>query len=233
MKRFKIVGLCLMAVFALSAVVASSASAALEPEFTGSFPNNFTSLALGSSELKAPGLTVTCAHLSNSGVITGAKMGSVDVTFTGCLLSNTFPCNSAGAASEEIRTTLLLMTPGYIKKGAPTEVGVQLEPAAAGGAFTAFTCHIIIGEEPEQTVSAEVKGAVIGNITPLKTQTLEFELSFSEGAGSVQSVAKFEGEKAKEDHLLEVFLNGETKAVKGVEVTQDMIFTEKDTEIMA
>jgi hypothetical protein len=233
MKRFRTVGLCLVAVFALGAVVASSASATLEPEFTGSFPNSFTSSSLGSSVLKTHGESMTCAHLSNSGVITGPKMGSVDLAFSGCSLSNTFPCNSAGAASEEIRTSLLLMTPGYIKKGTPTEVGVQLEPATVGGAFTEFTCHIRIGEEPETTELVEIKGAVIGRITSPNKQTLEFELSFSEGTGGVQSVAKFEGEKRKEDHLLEVFFNGETKAVKGVEITNDMIFTEKDTEIMA
>lgn len=233
MKRFKIVGLCLMAVFALGAVVASSASAALEPGFTGPFPNHFTSLSLTESTLKTSSTTIKCAHLDNLGEITGAAMGWVNVTFLGCKFSETFPCNSTGAASEEIKTSALLMTPGYIKKGAPTEVGVALEPlAGTAGTLAEFTCHVKIEEKPETKLLAEVKGSVIGKISPPNTKTLEFELAFSESAGGTQSVEKFEGEK-KGDHLLEVFLNGETKAVKGVEITNDMIFTEKDTEMMA
>lgn len=228
MKRFKIVGLCLVAAFAVSAVAASGASAA-NPEFLGTFPIHFSSLALGESSLKAGGNTITCLHVDNLGVITGPKTGSVDVTFLGCKLAKKFVCNNEGnTTGSTITTSLLSMSLGYTTKPA---TGVLLLPAA-GGALAEFTCHVKIEpEEPETTLLVEVKGGVIGAISPTNVKTSEFEFSFAESGGE-QAVQKLEGEGTKK-HVLEVFFNKEAIGNKGVQLTKDMIFTGTVTELMA
>jgi hypothetical protein len=252
MRRFKIVGLCLVAAFAFGAIATSAASAA-KPEWldcykvakgTGTYPskeacaksekageeprewvlskpNLFTSTG-GVSKLKAGGMTVSCESVMNKGEITGPKTGLVLVAFLGCKLSGTFACTSGGSAgSEEIKTSSLHMTLGYIKKTAPIEVGVALEGTGTEGSLAEFTCD-------EGKFTAKVKGSVIGVMTPINEETSNFTLTFAESGGK-QAVQKLEKESKD---TLEVSLN---KGVfeEGVETSTDMIVTEHPTEIMA
>jgi hypothetical protein len=225
MKRFRIVGLCLMAVFAFSAIAASAASAAL-PEWLGTFPTPFTSHG-GEAILKVGTVSkVKCASTTNTGSITGPKLGTVLVNFTGCKLSGSFPCNSPGAGTEEIMTFTLDMTLGYITKSTK-DVGVALK--GLGGAEKNLLAEFECNDEGA-LLPARVKGSVIGLITPIGVSTLTFTLNFAENATTKkQAVEKLEGE-AKD--VLEASLNRGVFE-EGVEIALDEILTEKDLKIDA
>jgi len=106
-----IVGLCLAAVFALSAVTASSASAAgllLARVPGGGSIAGVTFL----SEAKLPLLTthsgklIHCKHATNFGHFLSSTLGDILIRFLGCTSSG-LKCNSIGAAAEEIHLPLV------------------------------------------------------------------------------------------------------------------------------
>jgi hypothetical protein len=185
MKRMRVGGLSLVAMFAMSATTALSASAAL-PEFSGPFPKPFTSTSKASLlETVPPGSKKTkCTADTNVGEITGAQTGFITITFTGCTL-NKVPCNTPGLASGTIATSLLSIKMNYINK-AKKWVGIDLmEPA--GGLFMAYGCG--------SAMSARVAGSVIGRIVPInKVVPISkfFEVHFQQGLG-VQKPTKLEG----------------------------------------
>jgi hypothetical protein len=217
MKRFKIIGLCLMAAFVVAAVVASAASAA-KPEWLG-YPLHFTSLGVLLSKLKAGGTSVTCTHVDNLGFITGPQSGWVLVTFLGCKLASKFACKSASANEEEIKTSLLNMTLGYVNKK-NKEAGVAL---AASGSLAEFSCN-----DEGVPFPAVVKGSVIGAITTPNVKASEFKLTFAESGGK-QAIQEFEKESKD---TLEVSLNGGVFE-EGVETSEDTITTAGLMEVMA
>ena len=75
----------LMTVVAFSVIAVSAASAAL-PEWLGTFPTNFTSHG-GEAILKVATSKMKCARTSDKGQITGAKTGTVLISFSGCKIS--------------------------------------------------------------------------------------------------------------------------------------------------
>jgi hypothetical protein len=183
MKRVNIGGLCVVAVFAMSAVLAASASAAL-PEFSPPFPKPFTSTSKTTLLQTVGGAKLTCAADTNVGEITAPQSGFVKITFTGCKLKK-IPCNTPGVAPGEIITGMLSMKIGYINK-AKKEVGVDLEEPT-GAPFITFVCGA--------AMRAVVIGSVIGRITPVNKVVVPpatFKLKFAQTAG-VQKIAKLEG----------------------------------------
>ena len=153
--------------------------------------NRFTSTS-GPSYLEASSKKISCKADSNIGEITGAKTDLVKVTFTGCTaLGGLYKCQNTATAGE-ITTTWLFSTLGYIKKAAPTEVGLSLAPET-GTTFAAVTCtyegleeKIEVAEAKkasEKEHEAEAKGgdSIIGRITPINTPVTppeKFSLSF-------------------------------------------------------
>jgi hypothetical protein len=223
MRRFRIMGLCLMTVVAFSVIAVSAASAAL-PEWLGTFPTNFTSHG-GEAVLEVSVSKIKCTSTSDKGQITNAKEGKVVVTFSGCKFSGTFPCTSGGGAGpEQIITSTLNMGLGYITKSTK-DVGVDLKGTggAIGNLLAEFECN-----DEGASLLARVKGSVIGLITPIITSTLTFTLNFAESSGK-QAIQKLEGE-AKD--TLEVSLE-RGAFEEGVETMTDEILTEKDLKIDA
>jgi hypothetical protein len=181
MKRIRMAGLCLVAVFAVSAVVAASASAAL-PEFSGPFPKPFTSKS-GKVYVETVGkLRTTCTAGTNGGKVTGPKTGIVTIRFTGCKALS-YTCTTKGAAVGEIVSNLR-STLGYINK-AKKEVGIALE-SATGAPFAEFTCG------PANVVGT---GSAIGKLTPINKRVKAgkpFILKFTQANGK-QRPTKLEG----------------------------------------
>jgi hypothetical protein len=170
-----------MAVLAISAVGAASASAAA-PEFklsaTGKFPVKINSTSK-TAKLLTPNSErlVECSASTSTGEILGVEsIGKVVVKFTKCTakgpLFTTAKCKTAGAAEEEIIpvTAKGLLVLG--KDGTHELPAIDLSPENGGTFFASFTC-VDTGVEQHLTV----KGSVICNITPtLKlstTSTLE------------------------------------------------------------
>jgi hypothetical protein len=112
MKRISIVGLFLAAVFALSAMAASSASAAdlLARIAGGGSVAGVTFL----SEAKLPLLTthsgglIHCKHATNHGLFLSSTLGNILIRFLGCttVIVGQVNCTSEGAAEGEIHLPL-------------------------------------------------------------------------------------------------------------------------------
>jgi hypothetical protein len=183
MKRMRVAGLCLLAMFATNAATAVSASAVL-PEFSGPFNKTFTSKSKTSVLETVGGIAVKCTADTNSGEITGPQTGSMSIVFTGCKLGKV-PCNTPGAAPGVIATATLSIRVGYINK-AKKEVGIDLVEAA-GAPFMTYGCGPVL--------RGVVIGSVIGKITPtnkLVTPSETFILKFTQAVG-VQKPVKLEG----------------------------------------
>lgn len=176
MKIARLVGLAFAAVLAVSAVVATAASAAL-PEFKPSTKQSFTTTS-GTSTLAGGGNEVVCTADSSTGEITGAtSVGSVIVKFTGCKSSGSGGSGcaqkSVGASgTEEIVTTTLNGLLGTVKSAeAASETGLYLAPAS-GKKFTTLagtTC----------TPESAVTGTIAGEVTPKKVSQTTGKLIFT------------------------------------------------------
>jgi hypothetical protein len=206
MKRIRIVGLCLIATFAIS-IVASSVASAAQPVFytkavvgesaAGVVPFKGT---LGAAFLEGKsGTKITCTGGTATGEVTGPTTTENNVTkFTGCETSG-FKCNSAGAVEGEIVTAVLKGTLGNVTATLPA---VRLFPQVAGrgGELAAFACA-------SGAVPVKVKGSVIGSLSGASGTTAVAgkigptqKLSFAEAAG-VQKYTKFlvgQGEAGEE-----------------------------------
>jgi hypothetical protein len=183
MTRARTLGLCCIAVFALSAGVTASASATL-PEFVGPSPIPFTSKSGITTLETVKKATITCKSDKGSGEVTGPKSGTIKITFAGCeFVTIGVVCNSTGVPPGEIVTARLVMTLGYIN-GPKKEVGVDLS-TATGGPLMEFSCG---------GLRVIVDGSVIGKITPVNKTVAppsHFALRFTQ-AGGKQKPTKFE-----------------------------------------
>jgi hypothetical protein len=178
MKRFRILGLALVAVFAMSAVAATAASAL--PEYS-KFPVKFTGTS-GTSVLKAGGTTVTCTSDTAEGTIATATTTTSKVTYTKCTGPFSAECKSPGAKGGEIKTAELTGTLGYLNK-TKKEVGVLLKPKT-GTNFVTIECF---------GIKTETTGSIIGQVTPVNTKSTKSKLVFATKEGK-QALTKFEGE---------------------------------------
>jgi hypothetical protein len=204
MKRIRIVGLCLIAAFAIS-IVASSVASAAQPVFytkaevgvaSGAVPFTGT---LGAAFLEGKsGTKITCTGGTAVGEVTGPTTTKGNVTtFTGCEVSS-FKCES-GATEGTIVTKVLEGTLGNVTA---TIAGVRLFPEATGRGteLAAFSCA-------GGAIPVKVKGSVIGSLSGSSGTTVAAgklgtsqKLSFAEAKG-IQKYVKFlvgEGEAGSE-----------------------------------
>jgi hypothetical protein len=161
MRRTAIVGVVLAGALAVSAVGASMAAAA-PPEFTGSFPDAFTSTAT-SAKLETVGKNGgRCKAATGSGEVSGPKSLLITLTWTGCKKAELNCQNTAKAGV--IVTGPLAGTLGYVTE-MPKVVGIDLSSPAGGQVFS-FTC----GED----ATVEVYGSVIGKVSINEPITFKF-----------------------------------------------------------
>jgi len=154
MKRVKWLGLVSVIVFAVSAIGAATASAAL-PEFLGTLPNKF-STAGGAASFSGHGLTtVKCTSskgTTSGNEVTAAKLGKFDELFEGCTASVagiTVKCVGTGDATGTILASGTF-TLGY-------ELGTKNPVSALGLSAVNFTCA---------SIKSEVKGCFAGKSSP-------------------------------------------------------------------
>ena len=184
----------------------------------------------GEERLFTSQFKVECAAERNTGEAVGPnKVGNVHVTFTGCALFGSSPCNSSGKAEGEIETNPLKGTLGYISKSAK-EVGVELEPAKKNGEFAKFVCAgaletvVGVGNKKEgaeyassgcfgiectATPGEEKHGGydgIISPITPVNAMTSEYTQVYTQEAEyPYRNIpSKFEG---KHIDVLEDYIN--------------------------
>jgi len=162
MKRFTVLGLCLLTAFAISVLVASSASAAKTEHGEEVVTSSGGEAHLGT---EAGSITSTSNH--GKGNLTSPTGGTSTSDFEGVEApAAKAKCESAGKPEGNVETFLLAEGTGWISK-AKGEAGVDFKPAA--GEFLAeFTCG---------PLKIKVKGSVIGHVTPLNTAALSSQLN--------------------------------------------------------
>jgi hypothetical protein len=170
--RIRMIGLALVAVFAMSAIATAAASAA---EMTP-FPNKFTAKSGASTFETKSGEKVKCSADSGTGEVTSATKDTATIKFTGCEAFG-FKCKSAGAASGEIVLKVTSELVDIMK--ANKEVGniLTLEKE--------LTIECSIFEK------LKVKGSTLCPITPVEVKTKEFKLICKE-KGGMQEPANYE-----------------------------------------
>jgi hypothetical protein len=183
----------LVVLLAAASALATTAGAAL-PEFTPVFPKPFISEG-GVSKFETVGKDkIECASEKDAGTITGPKEGTTTLMLKGCKLTipgAIFPCNTEGAAPEEIVTLPLKTTLGYITH-TPLKTVVGLELGFGEAPIASIECLA-----PPGPLHVLVIGSFIGKITPIKKVVKpfpagHFTLTFTEAAGK-QKPKNFEG----------------------------------------
>jgi hypothetical protein len=216
----RIVGLALVAAFALS-VAATSATAS--PVFytkvvvggTASSPVKFTgTLGAAFLEGQVSKSKIECSGGTANGEVTSATLTKKNITtFTGCKAQG-FPCNSAGDPEGVIKTKVLEGELGDVKAGIP---GIRLfdEGTGKGGELAAFSCA-------GGAIAVKVKGSVIGQLSGAAGNTVSEgkfaasnKLTFAQSAG-IQKWSKFLGEVGSEQLEAKVGEGGFEKSGQSV-----------------
>jgi hypothetical protein len=162
MKRTRILGMCLVAVFALTAVLASVSQAATPVFYTkaaiGTTAANqqFTSSSAASYlEGASSHVKIECKKSTGTGEVTGAKsVNKVVTTFKECEIPSLhFPCENKGAGTHEIET---LPNAGELGEYTSSEGGVKLT-AESGIYLAEFQCA-------GGGVLIKSKGSLVGKI---------------------------------------------------------------------
>jgi hypothetical protein len=230
--KFRSMLVVLIGALALAAVASASASATL-PEFQQGGKALAKTVKLTgkggavifASKNKAEW---TCGGSSLTGETSGASdVANIVVKFTGCTLGGVkiTHCTSPGAEEEEMISTQLSGRLGYINK--KTEyAGLLLEPPTGK----------LIAEcsSQQKTPAVELRGSVIGRITPVNKETTKFTLTYAVSGATErykQEPTHFEGEEVI--HTLETaILGNETFYQTGIE-TKIEITTGEALEIKA
>jgi len=200
MKRISvIVGLCVVAVVAFSAVSAAVASA--EPmeylfQFTkagSAFPGSFTGKG-GAAELQTANAKVKCTSSTvetGKGVLENAHLGTVTVLFAGCKLETVvgnFECTTAGAIKGHITLEKWVYHLGGIEVGTESRPGILI--LVPEEKFE-FSCEVA-------TVKVTGKG-VIGELQTLAKTVPQLNVAYpslnlvfeNSGTTGVQKYKKF------------------------------------------
>jgi hypothetical protein len=161
---------------------------------------------------------ITCAGSSNSGEFTGTKTATLGITLTGCKrVSNKEACQSAGAASGEIKASSLQGELGFIKDAVEAgvlnvSVGFDLKHEPA----------IVSGECGAAKESLVITGSVIAPVAIDKmatSNTLKFKAT-----GGKQAPESFEEEPR--DTLSAAFAGGSPEQA-GLTSSQKITYGEK------
>ncbi len=210
MNRVRMVGVCLLASFALSAIAATAASA--EPEYLtkavvvegAKIPLTAT---LSAAFLEAAsGTKITCTAGTGSGEVTGPRTSKNSVTtFTGCE-SGGFPCNSEGKPTGSITTVALEGKLNGLTSSLP---GVRFFPEATGrgGVLAEFTCAGTLKVIVRGSISGAVSGAAGTNLETGKLLS-SGKLTFAESAGTQKYTSFVEGPEKGEKEQLESSIGG-------------------------
>lgn len=206
MKFIRIVGLALLAACAVGMIASASASATLGifecekgtattglgsnclAETGGTFTEKeiigetFTSKAIGSSVLtQASGTAITCTGGTNEGVVTSRTEDRATIKFTGCTATGGSACSSTGASAKEIVSPVSSKIVSYLENGTTLRAGLLLAPrnAANQNLQSNITCG---------TLAVEVRGSVIGAISPEDVMSQSFTVKFALNASNKQVI---------------------------------------------
>jgi hypothetical protein len=244
MKRIKIMGLCLVAVFVMSAMASAAASAAEPAWFEcklvagGKFEKGCKKEGVGKKagygfvegvgkakpfkgaggkatlHTHAVNGEVTCTAFKDSGTVDTPKHEKNVLSIFTGCVSVGKKCSSPLAKIGEIKTFKLEGGIGYIS-AAEHRAGTDLK-AEGGGLLAEFACTN--KAKGEKALEIKVKGSVIGEITPVNTLSKVSNTVFVVDAEQEQKYKNLEGQP--EDILLSeivgigTFKSGQEAAAK-------------------
>ena len=168
MRKLTITTATITALTALTTITATIATAAL-PEFNKTNVKFTSESGPGTLDV-AGGNTIECATDTASGEITGPKTVTLQVDVRTCKIFGLIGSHSLG----DPENTILIAATGtlcYLNK-AKKEVGLVLTPTGL--------LHI---EAPNAGALAQIKGTLIGRLTPVNTTTLRGELILKQEKG--------------------------------------------------
>jgi hypothetical protein len=212
MKRVKLLGLAIVAIFALSAAAASVASAenVFLPEGTAGSPVKFTVKSGAGSLSAAEGVVIECTSDAGSGAVTSQRLGTFEVAFKGCTTLGGFvKCSELTKADST--GEIPVMGEFHMRMGLTGQpLGLIL--------FLILHVHILCG--PELIL---VLGCVVGSITPLNTlsSTGTVSLKTVKAGENEITTADNEAETAMETCKLSVERSGKTE--EGGEATTETL----------
>lgn len=122
------------------------------------------------------------------GEIAAGGLSDLTLTLTDCAVAKSkhaTKCNSPGAAEGELRTAPLEASVGFTNKE-EDGVGLELLPSS-GETFLTFACG---------ASSTEVRGGVLGALSPVNSSTTSLKLNFGQSRGR-QHLERFEGGSAE------------------------------------
>ena len=156
---------------------------------------------------------VPCENGTAAGTITGAREGTLTLSYSGCSVPETFrngkkskfvgPCNSPGQGTGVVVTHTLTIKPVWLNES-ETVPGILLSAAEAGGAYEEVLCA---GGE----VKVKQTGSLLGKVTPAGELTKLLTVIFT--ASQTSGEPEF-GSDWEEGTRTEVKLYSELKAEK-------------------
>jgi hypothetical protein len=215
MHRFKVLGLTLMAVFALAAVVQATANASMVlPEFTTKTGWEGKS---GAGKLTtAAGDEIKCAAGTNSGTTEASKkLGTFTITFTACKSEK--PIAGAECASGSAKETIV--TNGTWHLVLTTISGADKHLIWFLVSPLVVKCSIF---------EFKISGNVLGSISPANTLTKIYTLGVNVPIVAQQEFTTFENDSGEQTKA-SLVSSGEAAFE---ESTGNTIDTEKDTLII-
>jgi hypothetical protein len=219
MKRIRILGVALLALFALSAVMAVAASA--EEGFLP-FPKKtgFT-VAGGVSTLNtAANLPIVCGKLDASkGTLENDKHGTVTLQWLECTVAG-LGANSVGDASKTILAKVLFLV--CLINTTTLEFGIAAE-----------TDETVKLEVPALPATITVKGRVIGTVlAKAGAKATLFKVDFT-GAKGVQNVTKCTDSSGTKEHTLQAESSlGKKLETASQNVESGTVTFEEEVELM-
>jgi hypothetical protein len=184
MSKFKVLGLALVAVLALSALASASAFGAVKGELvnsSGAAVKGKITLAQKTSQVleTLAGVKVTCTSANGEGEASSTTNASIKgVTFKGCTKSTGGKCKTVGAAAEEIKIGQLNVeaerNAGLTEDLVLTELASEVE----------FECA-------EVKIKVKGGGKFVATVTPQGTLTKSFTLAASCSSAGMQALTSY------------------------------------------
>lgn len=206
--RSRFVLLASLLALALSAAVASAASAAELEQVPASGKFTVGAPEGGSFETTS-GTVIKCTGATGSGEVTGVKTGKSTVKFEGCTSSG-ISCNTSGAKSGVIETEI---TSELVWLNKSSKIAGQDLVAKE----TTITCLII---------KAKVRGSTICPVEPTNTKTTTFKLVCKQTKG-IQEYTEYENEKGEKFKDITETELGKGWKQSGLGSNETLTFSEK------
>lgn len=216
MRHLKLLGLVLASAFVVSAMLSTAAFALPEvlnaAHATTTFSYKGTS-GKGKFEELGGLIPISCESATYEGA-SGGTLGPLHIMFASCT------CTGLGEASGVI----LVLGEYHI-------VYLKLSPLTAGLLLLINEVHL----ECALGVLVQVKGSVLGEITPINTLAKEFTFTLTQSKGDPSTTKYFDDNGVEQSALLLVSKNGGTfkDAADGSENNKLKVTTPTEIELMA